>query len=83
MDEWQTLPITFQGEDLEFETRIYQYGYIHRIELIVDGIPVQFEHDDEENYRALVSLEDMSKSKQLSVGLLQAISLQLKQLNLK
>lgn len=83
MEEWQSLPVTYKGEELEFEARIYRYSFTYRIEVIIDNVPVQFEQDDEENYRALVSLEDMSKSKQISVGLLQCISLQLKQLSLK
>jgi hypothetical protein len=38
---------------------------------------VQFELDDEQQYRALVSPEQMEESKKLSIGLLQAIALQL------
>jgi hypothetical protein len=83
MDEWLTLPVTYQGKDLEFEARVYQYGYIHRFEVIIDGIAVQFEQDDEENYRALVTLEEMSKSKTINVGLLEVMALQLKQLSAK
>jgi hypothetical protein len=81
VEEWQTLPITYQGKELEFETRIYQFGYIHRIEVLIDDLPVQFEYDDEENYRALVTPEELSKGREISIGLLQVIAIQLKQLS--
>ena len=77
MDDQLILPLTYQGQELEFEVRVYQYGYIHRIEVWIEGIAVQFELDDEQQYRALVSPEQMEESKKLSIGLLQAIALQL------
>jgi len=81
MSKWQILPITYTGIAYELETRIYQYGYIHRVEVMIDNILVQFEQDDEENYRALVSVEQMEQSKNINIGLLEAISKQLSALN--
>ena len=75
------LPLTYQGKELEFPVRVYQYGYIHRVEVSVEDIAVQFELDDEQHYRALVSPEQMEQGKRLSVGLLQAIALQLESIN--
>jgi hypothetical protein len=83
MDDLLVLPLSYQGKELEFQVRIYQYGYIQRIEVLIGDIPVQFELDDEQNYRALVSPEQMQQSKKLSVGLLQAIAQQLETLHPK
>lgn len=76
MEEPLLLPVTYQGKELEFEMRLQQ-GYIPRAEIIIDGIPVIFETDDSGQYRALASMEQIEKSKQLSAGLLQAIASQL------
>jgi hypothetical protein len=76
MDEPMLLPVTYQGEELEFEMRLQQ-GYIPRCEIIIEGLSVIFETDDSGQYRALASMEQIDKSKQLSVGLLQSIAAQL------
>jgi hypothetical protein len=38
MDDLLMLPITHQGQELEFEVRVYQYGYIHRVEVQIGDI---------------------------------------------
>jgi hypothetical protein len=83
MDDQLMLPLNYQGREMEFELRVYQYGYIQRVEVLVEGIAVQFEPDDEQNYQALVNQERMEQSRKLSVGLLQAIALQLESINPK
>jgi hypothetical protein len=75
------LPVSFQGEELEFEFEL-QRGYVIRAGVMVAEVVVVFEPDEEGNYRALVTLEDMARSKGLSVGLLQAIGSQLEKLSL-
>jgi hypothetical protein len=73
------LPVDYNGEELEFEMKIQQ-GYIPRVEITIDGVPVIFETDNDEQYRALVSPEQMHQSKHLTTGLLQAIAHQLETL---
>lgn len=80
MDEPFLIPVSYLGKDLEYEGRLHIMGYIHKIEINIDGIPVIFEPDEERNYRALVSHEQINKSKQLSAGLLQAIAMRLNSL---
>lgn len=70
------LPVDFNGEELEFEMRIQQ-GYVPRVEIIIEGIPVIFETDNDEQYRALVSPEQIHQSKVLIPGLLKAVAEQL------
>ena len=84
MGDLLMLPLTYQGREMEFEVRAYRLGYVQRVEVLVEDIAVQFELDDEQNYRALVSPEQMERSKKkLSVDLLRAIALQLESLNPK
>ena len=73
------LPVDYNGEELEFEMKLQQ-GYVPTVEIMIDGIPVIFETDNDEQYRALVSPEQMCQSKQLSTGLLEAIAGQLETL---
>ena len=73
------LPVDYNGEELEFEMKIQQ-GYVPRVEIIIEGIPVIFEADNDEQYRALVSPEQVHQSKHLITELLQAIAQQLETL---
>ena len=50
-----------------------QQGYVPRVEITIEGIPMIFETDNDEHYRAL----QMDQSKKLDIGLLQAIAGQL------
>lgn len=75
-DDSLFLPLDYQGEELEFEMKIQQ-GYDQKIEIMIGGIAVIFEKDNDERYRALVGMEQIDKSKSLSLGLLQAIAGQL------
>jgi hypothetical protein len=76
MEESLLLPVNYNGEELEFEMKIQQ-GYVPRVEIIIDGVPMIFETDNDGQYRALVSPEQIHNSKHLTVGLLQAIAQQL------
>ena len=72
MDNTFELDVDFNGETYEFEGNLIIGGYLHKIELDVQGTKVYFEPDEERNYRALMSVEDLNKS-ELSIGLLKAI----------
>jgi hypothetical protein len=73
MDEL-TLPVDYNGEELELPVRMYPYGYTFRVEVLVGETAVIFEPDEEGSYRALVSAEQADNNKMLSQGLLQAIA---------
>lgn len=76
------LPVAFKGRELELETVLKPYGYTYRFEVNVNGMPVQFEPDEERNYRALVSPEQLEDNRsRLDVALLQAITQRLKALH--
>jgi hypothetical protein len=81
MDEPFILELIFQNKTYELETGFQRYGYIYRIAVTIDGLTVLFEPDEEGNYRALVSQEQIEKNKTLSVGLLQTIAQKLENLS--
>jgi hypothetical protein len=75
MDDYFIIPVSYQGKEMEFEARVLLQGYIYRIEVIVEDMPVLFEPDEERNYRALISIEQLDgKGKNLNKGILQAIA---------
>ncbi len=75
MDDVFVLPVNYRGKELEFEARLLLHGYIHRVEISINDFIVLFEPDEERNYRALVSIEQLeSKENAPDKGLLQAIA---------
>ncbi|WP_221392681.1 hypothetical protein [Dyadobacter sp. NIV53] len=74
MEEPFIIDVNYGGKELEFEGQLHISGYQHKIEIIVNEIPVFFEPDEERNYRALVSMEQMQHHKHMSQDLLQAIA---------
>lgn len=75
MDDVFLLTVPYRNEELEFESRLLVSGYVYKIEVNINGIPVLFEPDEERNYRALVSPEQVEgKGSQLKIDLLQAVA---------
>lgn len=75
MDNALTIPVDFNGEELEFEAAFHHFGYVHKIEVNMNGVPVMFEPDEERNYRALITEEQLNKNKKnISIPLLKAIA---------
>jgi len=79
MEDIFEIDVEYKGEITEFEGRLVLSGYEHKIEIFIEDISVFFEPDEERNYRAIVSLDQMS-NKNLTPGLLQAIANKLESL---
>lgn len=73
MDNTFELDIDFKGQTLQFQGELIVSGYLHKIELDMNGTKVSFEPDEERTYRALMSLEDL-KENHIPVDLLRAIA---------
>jgi hypothetical protein len=74
MDESFEIPVLYKGQDLHFTSRLLISGYTHKIEVDVNGIPVQFEPDEERNYRAIVDAEKVVPNQKIDAALLKAIA---------
>ncbi len=46
MSELLSMPVILQGQELFFEARFYAYGYIHRIEVRINGLGGIIEADE-------------------------------------
>ena len=63
MDEPFTISVFYKGKQLDFEARFQQRGYSHRFLILVEGIPMFFERDEEGSYRALLPPEAAREKK--------------------
>jgi hypothetical protein len=68
------LPVIFNDKELLFQGRFLDYGYSSKIEMDIEGTKVLFEPDEERNWRALISFEDMQANKNLDKDLLKVIA---------
>jgi hypothetical protein len=59
MEEFE-LPVTVNGKEFLFPSKLIQLGYTYRIEVDVSGTIVSFERDEEKNWRALINNETTS-----------------------
>jgi len=79
MDEFQ-LPVTYNNETVYYTTVFLQYGYSYKLQVDIAGTPVFFEPDEERNWRAMLSYEDMLANKKLDAALLRAIAQSIEEL---
>ena len=52
MPESFELPVIFQGKEILFPAELFATGFSYKIKVMVEGIGVFFEPDEEKNYRA-------------------------------
>lgn len=74
MEDEFMLPVTFNGKEMEFPARLLNYGYTFKLEVKIEETKVLFELDEERNWRALISLEELQNNKILNSDLLKAIA---------
>ena len=74
MEDGFELPVTYKGKDLLFPAQLVSFGWTHRIEVAMDGTRVCFERDEEGEWRALLSAEDLKCNKTIDVELVKAIA---------
>jgi hypothetical protein len=74
MEDTFILPVLFNGKEMEFPARLLQYGYTFKLEIDIAGTKVLFEPDEERNWRALISYDDLLANIKLEANLLQAIA---------
>jgi hypothetical protein len=68
------IPVTYKGEKRTFPAIFMQSGYIHKIQVEVDGQRIMFEPDEEGNYRVLLDASQLEKNINPDIALLEAIA---------
>ena len=74
MEDNFELPVLFNKKDLKFPARLLQYGYTAKLEVEIEGTKVLFEPDEERNWRAVISYDDVRASKKLNTELLKSVA---------
>ena len=74
MDDSFEIDIVHNGKELVFEAILISAGYIHRIQVQINGKEVIFEPDEERKYRAIVTEEFVSKLTNDDKSMIQAIN---------
>lgn len=79
MDENFEIPVTYKGEELNFPASLVSRGYTYAIRVNINGQHINFEPDEEKNFRALITMEEMEAGITFDKALLEAIAGTLKQ----
>jgi hypothetical protein len=74
MNDEFLLPVSFQGKEYNFPTRLLSYGYTIKLEVEIEGNTILFEPDEERNWRALIPFDDIPTAKKTNPELLKAVS---------
>ena len=80
MEEKFELLISFNNTELNFPARLLNYGYSYKLEIDIEGTKILFEPDEERNWRALLTEEDVKTNKKISIDLLKAIALSIEEI---
>ncbi len=64
----------YRGQELSFPCRLLMQGYTYAIEVDVEGQFIRFEPDEERNYRAVLTTEQVQKGIKIDIELLKAIA---------
>jgi hypothetical protein len=59
MDEDIIIKVHFKDEEYNFETRLVTAGYTHKFVVLINGLEVFYEPDEERNYRAIINTPDV------------------------
>jgi hypothetical protein len=74
MDNSFEIPITYHSEDYHFPAELITYAYSYKIAVSVFDETIFFEPDEEGNFRAVISYEELQQSKTIDKSLLEAIA---------
>jgi hypothetical protein len=68
------ITVPYKGAEKQIEIQLQVTGYTHRIQAIINDIPVLFEPDEERQYRAVILAEHRELGQKLDPAFLQAIA---------
>jgi hypothetical protein len=77
MDNTFEIPLTYKSKDFSLRAEYVGTGYSYKINVDVFGQVISFEPDEERNFRALVSYEDLQATDSVDKTLVEQIARQL------
>jgi hypothetical protein len=73
MDELFSITLGYRGREYSFEARLVTVGYTHKFLVMINGIEVIYEPDEERNYRALLNEVDQAKVRDVDRELIKVV----------
>ena len=73
MDEPFTISIIYQGREFSYEAWLVTLGYTHKFFVMINGMEVIYEPDEERNYRAILRGADQAKVMDTDMELIKAV----------
>ncbi len=73
MEDSFSIDVYFKGNEYSFEARLATVGYTHKFYIVISGVEVTFEPDEERNYRALLNTSEQSSMKAVDIELIKAV----------
>lgn len=77
MEDGFSIDVEYRGAKMSFDVALSSTGYTHKFQVIIDGIEVIYEPDEERNYRAVVSPDAAHNLKDKDKELIQLVGAQL------
>jgi hypothetical protein len=74
MDEQFELSVEYKGKQLMLNASLLVTGYTHKFSVDINGQIIIFEPDEERNYRAVISYDDIGNNKPVDIELLKQIT---------
>ncbi len=74
MDEAFAITGSVQGKEYSFDARLVMIGYTHKFIVLINGLEVVYETDEERQYRAVLNESDQGKVKDCDVELIKAVA---------
>ena len=81
MDEPFSIKVVYKGQEYSFEAKLTTVGYTHKFYVLINGLEVIYEPDEERKYRAVVNGQDQRLVKDSDVGLIKAVGVEIELLN--
>ena len=73
MDEPFSITVVYRDNEYTFDGYLVTVGYTHRFCVILNGLEVTYEPDEERNYRAILNEADQAKVKDTEIELIKAV----------
>lgn len=80
MNEPFEIPVSFQNKTIHIPAQLFTTAYSYQIRVVIDNAGINFERDDEGNFRAIASSPDDKNGQKTNPILLQAIAQKLNEI---
>ena len=77
MEELLSIDVLCRGKEYSFEARIVSQGYTQKFHVLINGIEVIYEPDEERKYRAILKELGHASIKDLDIDLIKAVGEQI------